>query len=1564
MNKKTLFMIIITMITFGLIACQNQTSDPHIEDILNTVADQISIPQETTENINLPQTITKEAFEISIVWGSSQEVYLSNTGVVMRPTFEIGNQNIVLTATLTYQDVSIVRTYNIIVVSLSSEVGIYYTVSFNPNGGTTVSPINVEEDKLLTEPSTPSKEGYTFEGWFKDIELTQAWNFTTDFVIENMTLYAKWEEETSTITYTVIFNTNGGTTIEPVMLESNETVSEPHEPTKEGYEFAGWFTNQQLTELFDFDSPIITNLTIYAKWTEIIVIPEGTAISTPEEFNHTVTTHASGGVFYLANDIDFTGFTWTYTSFNFKGTINGNGKTISNLSIHGGDRSGIFTRIKESTVYNLTLDQVHVVSTGRAGILIGEVDGTDVLVHNISIINSSVTGNSSNGVGGLIGYTKNGFNVSTHDIILEDVTVTNQNKASGLIIGRTNNGSTLGNMTISNIYITNSYVTATESVGGIYGDVTGSINLSIDKIVMEIHLDSSKNLGGVIGLNLSTNNISIQDILMTGSLTASNNNIGHIASGNVITTANRIYAVQFDITGDVNQQAIAENNIISSLETLNSEWWHDHLSNIASDESWYFQDNLYRLTGLSYIPVNSFVVTLELQHGLSSIQTYVKENTMLSKPIDPTYPGYEFIGWYTNIELTTLYNFDDLVHENMTLYAKWAALPTYTVMLNHIAYLIAEGDLVEQPQDPYQLGKIFVGWFDGDQIFDFTTPITKNYTIEAHFIDAEQFTISFDSLGGSAISAISLYENEKITSLPKPTLEEHRFVNWYLDLDLTIIFNQTYLEENITLYAKYAELGEIIFEESFEYPLNTDLGTTPWNVSKPGTAVIIENNVLKLTETSSEAIYDQNLATLADGRYVLVFDFMQPTGGASFTIELTNGTQRIFTVGANRTNRFTFRNADGTEQALNASILSVTPNQYHQAIVIFDTEHHYYKYFIKLEDQLYEITPSGGVSFMSNMEITHIRIRIVGGTVSTNPHTYLDSILIESSSETTHGKSVYDPEEAIDYEVLIQQIYDELTIPFSDDIRSNITLPTNIQNVNISWISSNPSVVSHTGIVTRNETDDIHVSLEATLSKDGYTLTKDFEVIIKSLQAQTEFDDSAYALSGFALGHVSIPDLKEGDSGYYVVTNELEFMNAINAENTSTTTAARIIEIRNDLNLGYHEVVSQYGVLKNLDQHNVPKMHPILKQTGVSMVRIQERDGNTSKYHEGLVIFSESGHTIKHASFNIKRANNIVIRNLKFDELWEWDEATKGDYDSNDWDYFTLEQINGIWFDHVELGKAYDGLIDFKAGSTTIQTVINATFSYMKLVFEPNDFILAQFQYLENNRTSYNYYNQMRNAGMTMEEIMAVNSFQKKGFLLGGSEGRVGNIFTLTIYNSYIKNLQDRFPRVRGGDVHLFNNVYDATEVYEMRNFVRDTWPTLFAKPEYNRQLTNQALVTTENGAILMENSIIKGVSQVIKSNQVSRDHPEMTGKYRVIDSYYELGDYTFYGSSEDIDTPFIRSNSEPILPFSWTTISSLPYSNYDLVAVNVLEEYLNHAILGATDIPFNWLSLEGQPTT
>jgi uncharacterized repeat protein (TIGR02543 family) len=919
----------------------------------------------------------------------------------------------------------------------------------------------------------------------------------------------------------------------------------------------------------------------------------------------------------------------------------------------------------------------------------------------------------------------------------------------------------------------------------------------------------------------------------------------------------------------------------------------------------------YQVTiqALPEVVVTTYIVTFDA-HGGTTVHHMegIQSNSIISAPTPPTKEGFTFDGWFMDAEFLTIWNFaTDTVTFNVTLHAKWIAIQNQT------------------------------------------------------------HTVTFESNGGTTVSSITGVDNNMIITEPvAPSKANHQFLGWFKDSDFNEPWNFVLdlVTESLTLYAKYALLSEVIFEEHFDYIIGTHLSTTNWTEVKTGNAVIESTQTLLLIEQATEATYEQPITSLADGRYVLVFDFKQGVGGAAFTIEMIHNTTRVFTVGANRANRYTYRNQDGSETAVNASIMSVTPNLYHQAIIIFDTEYDIYKYFIKVNDQLIEVTPTGGISFVSDLDITKIRIRIVGhnNVASSDPTTYLKNLLIESSSETENGKSTFDPEEPIDFEELVNDIYTQLSIPFANDIRSNITLPSSISNVGITWQSSNIDVISNSGIVSRHETDDLHVSLTATISKAGITMNKEIEIIIKSQLAVVNFDESDYQLTGFALGHVSIPNLVEGQPGYYIVHNEIEFMNAINAENSSSlgTTAARIIEIRADLNLGYLEMTSKYGVIRNLESHAIPKMHPILKQTGVGKIVIQDRDGSKSKYHEGLVIFSENGHTIKHAAFTIKRANNIVIRNLKFDELWEWDEATKGDYDSNDWDYFTLDTIDGIWFDHIELGKAYDGLIDFKAGSNLEATVKNATFSYMKLVFEPNAFIQAQFDYLESNRLSYSYYNAMRNAGMSMNEIMELNSFQKKGFLLGGSSLRVGNVFTLTIYNSYIKNLQDRFPRLRGGDVHLFNNIYDATKVYEMRNYVREVYPTLFAQSIYNRQLTNQALVTTENGAILMENSIIHGVTQVIKSNQVNSDHPIMTGKYKVIDSLFILGDYTFFGSSEDIDTPFIRANAEPILPFSWTTITELPYSNHKLVSINVLEAYLNEAILGATNESLDWLSLNG----
>ena len=69
-----------------------------------------------------------------------------------------------------------------------------YTVTFESNGGTTVSAITVESGNTITEPTAPTKDGYTFEGWYKETGLTNKWNFGTDKVTGNITLYARWVE--------------------------------------------------------------------------------------------------------------------------------------------------------------------------------------------------------------------------------------------------------------------------------------------------------------------------------------------------------------------------------------------------------------------------------------------------------------------------------------------------------------------------------------------------------------------------------------------------------------------------------------------------------------------------------------------------------------------------------------------------------------------------------------------------------------------------------------------------------------------------------------------------------------------------------------------------------------------------------------------------------------------------------------------------------------------------------------------------------------------------------------------------------------------------------------------------------------------------------------------------------------------------------------------------------------------------------------------------------------------------------------------------------------------------
>ena len=141
-----------------------------------------------------------------------------------------------------------------------------YSITFYTDGGTAISPVTAMYNKLIDEPPFPIKADYRFLGWYKDEELTKPWSFDTDKVTENTTLHAKWEKEAAHY-YTLDFVSNGGSTIAPQMLTASTTATQPANPIREGYTFAGWYKDAQFTIPWNFKTDVITaNLTLYAKW--------------------------------------------------------------------------------------------------------------------------------------------------------------------------------------------------------------------------------------------------------------------------------------------------------------------------------------------------------------------------------------------------------------------------------------------------------------------------------------------------------------------------------------------------------------------------------------------------------------------------------------------------------------------------------------------------------------------------------------------------------------------------------------------------------------------------------------------------------------------------------------------------------------------------------------------------------------------------------------------------------------------------------------------------------------------------------------------------------------------------------------------------------------------------------------------------------------------------------------------------------------------------------------------------------------------------------------------------
>jgi uncharacterized repeat protein (TIGR02543 family) len=183
-----------------------------------------------------------------------------------------------------------------------------YTVTFNSNGGSTVAPIaDIANAAKVTLPAPPTKAGYIFAGWNTAEDGTGATFDGTSTITANLTVYAQWTAET----YTVTFNSNGGSAVAPIAdVEKAATVTLPAAPTKSGFVFAGWNTAEAGTgSIFDGDTYVTANITVYAQWT---AQPELTS-----SVKHGIYV---GGRITLTPNID--GGTWNWDEDFFTATFN------------------------------------------------------------------------------------------------------------------------------------------------------------------------------------------------------------------------------------------------------------------------------------------------------------------------------------------------------------------------------------------------------------------------------------------------------------------------------------------------------------------------------------------------------------------------------------------------------------------------------------------------------------------------------------------------------------------------------------------------------------------------------------------------------------------------------------------------------------------------------------------------------------------------------------------------------------------------------------------------------------------------------------------------------------------------------------------------------------------------------------------------------------------------------------------------------------------------------------------------------------------------------------------
>ena len=542
------------------------------------------------------------------------------------------------------------------------------------------------------------------------------------------------------------------------VLPSGTLATRPDDPTKPGYIFDGWYTSDGAQ--WDYTTAVTENITVTARWTL-----KTQSVSSEQELNDAL-ADISVGKILLTADIGIS----SSLTVNRKVTLDLNGYVLryANTAANG----SVFKIVSggDLTVIDSRPDAEHRFNSNNALWAPDEPNGKEIVMGGV------ITGGT-----GTPCYVNGSsyFVACGGGVYLEgDARFTMD---GGNIVG-----------CIAN------------TGGGVYISENGSFTMNGGSIMGCSSWDLSGPGGtpyfGGVYLDSGT-------FTMTGGVIKDCAKYSVVLNENATMNANggEIYGVV----------EVGKNSYVTCL---------DGLTGVTAfrDNFWIYHNSARVDRGIFYGSITNYYddtiigLTVTYKDGDSEYAKQVlPSGTLATRPDAPAAtPGYTFGGW--NKADGTAWDYaSDKVTDNITLYAKWAA-NTYTITFDtaggsEIAPITQDyGTNIAAPADPTREGYTFIGW---DKAIPTTVP-AENMTVTAQW-EINQYTITFDTAGGSEIAPITQDYGTVITAPADPTREGYTFIGWDKEIPATMP------AENITLKARWKDIekptGEII------------IGTNKWH---------------------------------------------------------------------------------------------------------------------------------------------------------------------------------------------------------------------------------------------------------------------------------------------------------------------------------------------------------------------------------------------------------------------------------------------------------------------------------------------------------------------------------------------------------------------------------------------------------------------------------------------------------------------------------------------------------------------------------------------------------------